>query len=60
MSDSRVIWKHDYHGFESLSDLDRDIYESLDNRYNEKAKDIPGEFQGTVRVTIEYFPDGLD
>ena len=57
MSD-RVIWQHRYHGFESLSDLDRDVMEALDDRFNEKAKEVPGEFQGTIKVTIEYFPDG--
>jgi hypothetical protein len=59
MSD-RVIWQHNYHGFESISDLDRDISECLDDRFNEKAKGIPGEFQGTIRVTVEYFPDGIE
>ena len=60
MSDTndRIIWRKKYHGFEDVSDLGRDIYECLDGRFNEKAKDIPGEFQGTLRVTVEYFPEG--
>lgn len=51
---SKVIYEKEYHGFESLYDLGRDVYEAFDSRFNEKAKDIPGEFQGTVKVTIEY------
>lgn len=56
MGESRVVWTKDYHGFESMSDLDCDVYEALDERFNPKAKDIPGEFQGTIKVTMEYIP----
>lgn len=54
----RVIWQKRYHGFEDVFDLHRDISECLDGDFNEKAKDIPGEFQGTIKVTVEYFPEG--
>jgi hypothetical protein len=57
MSKPTVIWSHKYHGFESLSDLERDITEAFDDRFNPAAKVIPGEFQGTVKVTIEYTPE---
>lgn len=48
------IWQKDYVGFESLSDLDRDISEAFDEKFNPAVKQLPGEFEGTLRVTIEY------
>lgn len=46
-----------YHGFESTYDLERDMSELF---YNKEFKDIPGEFQGTLRVTVEYIEEGSD
>lgn len=54
---NHIIWQKSYHGFEATSDLERDISESLNSDYNDKVKDIPGEFQGTLKVTIEYIPE---
>lgn len=51
---AKVIFKKDYGGFESLSDFWRDTSECFDPDFNPEMKDIPGEFQGTVKVTIEY------
>ena len=47
------FWEMKYNGFESLSDLDRDVSEALDCP---EAKHIPMEFQGTIIVTMEYIP----
>lgn len=52
-----LIFEKDYEGFESLSDIERDIIECFDPQFNEKAKDIPSEFEGTVKVVITYTPD---
>jgi len=49
----------EYHGFESLYDLERDMNELFDPRYGDPAfKDLDPEFQGTIKVTIEYIPEG--
>lgn len=42
-----------YHGFEAMSDIERDVYESIADA------NLPGEFQGTIAVTITYIPDEL-
>ncbi len=44
----KTLWEKNYHGFESISDLERDVYEALD--------DVSGEFQGTIKVVITYEP----
>jgi hypothetical protein len=46
----KVIWEKEYHGFEAVFDLDRDISEFWDDVEDE----IPPEFQGTLKVTISY------
>lgn len=50
----------DYH-FDDLSDLNRDIHESFDERFNpdtaKPIQDSNGVFNGRYRVTIEYFED---
>lgn len=56
----RVIFQKKYGGFESLYDIERDISEAFNPDFNPAAKDIPGEFQGTVQVTITYTPEGTD
>lgn len=56
----KLISKTDYHGFESLYDSMRDFDETFDERFNPNMKGIPGEFTGTMRVTVEYFPDGVE
>lgn len=54
----KVIFEHEYHGFESVYDLPRDIDEMWEPRLNPKFKDvlesIPAEFQGTIKVTVTY------
>jgi hypothetical protein len=52
----RVIFEKKYHGFEDVYDLGRDMDEVLDDRFNPNAKGIPGEFQGIIKVTVEYIP----
>lgn len=46
-----ILLKKTYHGFEDAVDLDRDVSEIFMGR-----NDIPGEFQGTLTVTITYTP----
>jgi len=53
----QVIYKKDYHGFEDIYDLERDMSELWDEP---AAKKIPGEFRGTITVTVEYTPSEED
>lgn len=41
----------DYHGFEDINDLERDISE-----YISDDSGLSGEFQGTLKVRITYEP----
>ena len=50
------ISESNYHGFGALSDAQRDLQENIKGCFNPKANAIPGEYQGTVKVTIEYLP----
>ena len=45
-----MIFDKTYEGFESIADLERDISEMWDDT------NIPGEFQGSVRVRAIYAP----
>lgn len=51
------VLKRDYYGFESFPDLERDISEIW---YEPAMKNIPAEYQGTMRVTIEYIPSEVE
>lgn len=53
----KVIFEKTYHGFEAVCDIDRDITEALDPGFNENMKQIPGEFQGRLKVLITYEPE---
>jgi len=46
------LLQKDY-SWEELSDLERDVYEAVE--YNDY--DIPGEYEGTIRVTMEYIEE---
>lgn len=50
----KKIFEKKYCGFESLYDLERDVQECFDPAFNKEAADIPGEFSGTVTITINY------
>jgi hypothetical protein len=52
----RVVYENSYDGFESFSDYWRDMDEAIQDDFNPKVKGIPGEFQGTFKVTITYTP----
>lgn len=54
---NKTIFQKDYHGFESIYDLGRDMDEMLDPQFNPLAAGISGEFQGTVKVTVEYIEE---
>lgn len=51
---NKTIFKKEYHGFESTSDIGRDLHEMWDERFNPDIKGISGEFQGTVKITVTY------
>lgn len=53
----KLIFRKEYNGYESLSDVDRDISEAFDGKFNEAAKDIPSDFEGVITITIEYSPE---
>ncbi len=54
------IFKKEYDG-ESLYDIQRDVHEAFDSRFNPLAEQIPqdeyGFQQGTFTVTITWSPD---
>ena len=51
---TREIYSQEYSGFESFYDYFRDVHEAVDPDFNDKMKDIPGEFRGTITVKITY------
>ena len=51
------VFKRDYVGFESAIDIEQDIGEMWDDP---RWKTIPGEYRGTLRVTVEYIPSDED
>ena len=51
-----ILWHKVYDGFESFSDYWRDVDEAVQPDFNPEMKKVPGEFQGKIRVTIEYEP----
>ena len=52
-----ILFEKDYHGFEDMFDLDRDMSEILQF---ENQKKIPSEFTGIMRVLVEYYPSNDD
>lgn len=50
------IFNKTYEGFEDIFDLDRDISEMWNPEMNPLVKDIPAEFQGSVKVRVQYVP----
>lgn len=55
-----TIFEKTYEGCEDAIDVFRDVGECFDGRFNPVMKQIPGEFQGTMRVTITYEPSEDD
>lgn len=53
MSEEKMkVWHKDFTGFEDLYDLERDISDAIEYEHI-----VPnGEWQGTLRVTMEYIP----
>lgn len=47
------IFQRDYDGFESFPDMVRDVSELF---YIQGFAQIPGEYQGTMKLTITYEP----
>lgn len=54
MSESVLIFEKDYEGFESCYDLQRDMIEAFDPRFNDGAKNLSPEFNGTLTVKMTY------
>lgn len=52
-----ILFEKDYHGFEDMFDLDRDMSEIM--QFDNRDK-IPSEFSGIVRVLVEYYPSNED
>jgi hypothetical protein len=50
----KLIFKQEYHGFEDLYDVERDVHEAFDEDFNPAMKGIPGEFSGTMKIVITY------
>jgi len=50
----KSIFSKDYEGFESSSDIYRDISEMLDPAFNPLAEGISPEFQGTLAIDVTY------
>lgn len=46
----------EYHGFEAFYDYFRDVAEVCDFPEDETFKKVKGEFQGTIKVTVEFIP----
>ena len=46
-----IVLEKEYCGFESIFDLERDVLEMWEDH-----PEIPGEFQGTLRVVCTYIP----
>ena len=49
-----VIFKKEYSGFESSSDVDSDVSEAMDADFTPFWKSVGGEWLGTLKITIEY------
>lgn len=49
MKKKEVLLDKNYDGFEDILDGIRDIEDSIEL--------LPGEYQGTVRILVEYFPE---
>lgn len=43
-----IVLLKDYEGFESLQDMQRDIYEAI------QEAELPADFKGTITVSIVY------
>lgn len=39
---------------DSISDIERDVYEAFDPEFNSAAKELPFDFPGTIKITITY------
>lgn len=48
------VFQKEYYGFESWSDIGRDMDEIFDQP---GMATVSGESQGTLRITVEYIPE---
>ncbi len=51
-----ILLKKQYHGFEDFYDYFRDVAEICEFPEDPNFKKVKGEFQGTVKVTVEFIP----
>jgi hypothetical protein len=51
-----ILLNKSYYGFESFYDYFRDVAEICEFPEDKEFKKIKGEFQGAVRVLVEFFP----
>lgn len=54
MAVNHYVLRKDYNG-ESICDVERDLYEAIENI--DAEVDEYGFFEGVVRITVEYFPN---
>lgn len=46
-----------YYCWEDLCDVERDVTEAMDPRFNPESVDIPGEFRGRIKLVMTYEGD---
>lgn len=51
-----ILLEKEYNGFEEFYDYFRDISEICDFPQDSDFKKVRGEFQGTVKVKVEFIP----
>jgi len=56
---SKVLLDKTY-SVDDLCDVERDVYEALDDAYTPEAAEIPDDCSGTFRVQITWTPDEQD
>lgn len=51
---SRIIFEKTYYWFEELYDIERDVSEAINVRFNPEMNGISPESQGAMKVIITY------
>ena len=54
MKKQKVIFIREYEGFESISDIQRDVIECFDESFNKLAEGLPSEFRSKITLKITY------
>lgn len=51
-----TLLKKEYHGFEDFYDYFRDVSEICEFPEDKQFSKVKGEFNGTIKVTVEFEP----